>query len=91
MSDDNLRKSLLSRLVILLGENDIDTTDPTLRQTDEARSQGVNRLERGMHFFRQGIDRANRYDIPIEWKIETVPDAGHSDLEMSESALSFLI
>lgn len=91
VSDHRLTKALQKRLVVLLGEGDTDRSHRNLRRTPEALEQGGHRFERGKFFIETGKEAAKRLDVPFGWNLESVPEAAHSDSQMSEAALSHLL
>lgn len=86
ISEAKLKQAFSRRLVVLLGEEDTDSEDPTLRKTRSARSQGANRLERGYTFYDTAQDKATRYGVPLNWKLRTVPGANHHDPHIMPAA-----
>jgi poly(3-hydroxybutyrate) depolymerase len=85
-TEASLSKVLSRDFVLLLGEKDIDPNDPNMRKTPEANAQGKNRFQRGHYFFQQAKDEAARLNAVFSWRLGTVPDAAHSDKQMSEAA-----
>ncbi|NCF83926.1 MAG: hypothetical protein GWQ08_00090 [Verrucomicrobiaceae bacterium] len=90
VASSNLARALEQRLVILLGEEDVDQGHHSLRRTPEALDQGTHRLERGRFFLETGKEAAKRLGVEFGWRIETVAGAAHNDREMSATALRFL-
>jgi pimeloyl-ACP methyl ester carboxylesterase len=76
--------------VVLLGEKDTKRDDPNLRKTPEADAQGPNRLERGKRFYEVSRAQATTLRAPYRWQLRTVPNAGHSNQQMSETAARLL-
>jgi poly(3-hydroxybutyrate) depolymerase len=76
--------------VLMLGAQDTDRNDPNLRKTPKADAQGLTRLDRGMHYFKTVQSLAQREKAKFNWKMVTVPDVGHFDPKMSESASKVL-
>ncbi|MBK5287209.1 MAG: hypothetical protein JJE46_01960 [Acidimicrobiia bacterium] len=90
VTDAGLRRSLGAPLVVLLGEDDVETDTDNLRQTPEAERQGSNRLTRGRFFYEVARKRAAALETPFTWEIQTVPGAEHSDEEMAPAAADAL-
>lgn len=86
ITDKVLAAALGKPLTVLLGTADTDTADPDLRTTPEANRQGPHRLARGQSFFAAGRKRADRLGVPFGWRIEFVPDVGHSNRLMAKAA-----
>ena len=87
--DSKLAQALRRRLVILLGEEDVDKAHHSLRRTPRALEQGTHRLERGRFFVETGKESAKRLGVEFGWRIETVAGAAHNDREMSAAAVRF--
>lgn len=79
---DNINNYLGQDLVVLLGEEDTKRTS-SLRQTEEADAQGLNRFERGQFFYAQGQDEAQTLGVDFNWELQTVPGVGHDGKEMA--------
>ena len=73
-------------LMILLGELDRDPRHRYLRRTPEAMQQGPNRLARGHYFLRAGQAAAAALNVPLAWRLETVPGVGHDNSGMAKFA-----
>ncbi len=78
------------RLVVMLGEEDIDPESEGLPRSPEAMEQGKNRYERGQAFFRLAQRQAAARRVPFRWKLLSVPRVGHSNAEMSDAAVRYL-
>ena len=77
---------LSSKLVLLLGDKDIDPESYNLRQTREARAQGPHRLARGTYFLKTGLAMADKLGIPLGWKFKIVDGVGHDNGGMAKAA-----
>ena len=77
--DEALKRYLSQPLVMMLGEND---TEPDPRDGAGARSQGANRLDRGLRTFNQARQLAAGRGWPFNWKLIRVPGVGHSSKKM---------
>jgi pimeloyl-ACP methyl ester carboxylesterase len=88
-TNDNLKTLFASNLTILLGEDDTKQTR-SLRQTAEAMDQGGHRLARGKKYYETGKTTAAELNLPFRWRIQIVPDVGHSNGEMAPAAASIL-
>ena len=78
------------RLVIFLGDRDIDPKDPLLRTTKEAILQGNHRLERGHTFFRVAQGEARSMKVPFLWSLQIAPGVAHSNSGMATATVRFL-
>ena len=73
-------------ITILLGELDINPNSSSLRKTEEAMRQGKHRFERGNFFYNEAKEFAESKNWKFNWRLETVPNVGHSNLGMAETA-----
>lgn len=73
-------------MVILLGREDIDHTDPDLRNTPEAKRQGKNRLARGLAYFSAARTNSEKLGVDLRWRLMIVDDAGHVNAQMAAAA-----
>ncbi|AYQ29996.1 MULTISPECIES: hypothetical protein [unclassified Polaromonas] len=90
VSPDKLKQVFARKLIVLLGENDTQTDAANLPKARQATAQGVNRLERGTHFFAQAQAEAQRLGTPLAWERVTVPGVGHDSRRMSQAAARLL-
>ena len=86
-----LKKSFKKELVLFLGEldNENETRGRMLR-SETADRQGTNRLARGKHFYSTSEETAKNSGYKFNWKLEIVPDVGHDQKKMAESAAKYL-
>jgi hypothetical protein len=73
-------------MLVLLGENDTDTTDKYLPKNVEAMAQGHMRLARGNHFSRSAQTAADRLGATLNWTKLVVPNVGHDNSLMAPVA-----
>ena len=90
VSPDKLKQVFARRLVVLLGEADTQTDAANLPKARQATAQGVNRFERGTHFFAQAQAQAQKLGTPLAWERVTVPGVGHDSRSMSQAAARLL-
>ncbi|MCL2743092.1 MAG: hypothetical protein FWE67_04505 [Planctomycetaceae bacterium] len=64
-------------MVLLLGEKDTNTEDPTLSKSERSMQQGPHRFARGQFYYKMGTEVAKEEKCQFGWKIQTVPEAGH--------------
>lgn len=83
-----LRRFFRTPFAVLLGENDTTTaaTDPMVRGTPEAESQGATRLERGRHYFATAEEQSAALGAEFAWRLAIVPRAGHDAARVIDSA-----
>ena len=74
------------RLTILLGEADTDPNDPDLYHSPEADKQGLTRFERGKYFYAAAQAATAKDNLPLNWRLVTVPGVGHSNEKMAPAA-----
>ena len=83
---DQLIAAFEKELVLLLGREDVDYTDPDLRKTPEANRQGKNRFARGLTMFCVAKVNAGKLGAELKWRLMIVEDAGHVNAEMALAA-----
>lgn len=89
--EDDLADAFAVDLRIFLGGDDIDPDPGNLRTTPEARAQGANRLERGLHFMAESRRVAAERDDAFNWGLTVVPGVSHDHTAMAEAAAEFLL
>jgi len=90
VSPDKLKQVFARKLIVLLGEADIQTDAANLPKARQATAQGVNRFERGTNFFTQAQMQAQKLGTPLAWERVTVPGVGHDSRRMSQAAARLL-
>jgi hypothetical protein len=82
------RQVLSAPLTVLLGTRDTrgKEEDSNLRGTEGAMAQGANRLQRGMTYYEVGQQAARSANLPLAWKVQLVPGAGHEAAEVMAPA-----
>lgn len=80
------QKVFESRLVVMIGSDDIDASHKDLRQTKGVTFQGSTRLHRGLNFFRAARIFADDLAVPFYWRLETAPGVGHSNRRIAPFA-----
>ena len=86
ISDEQLAAAFQKDVVILLGREDVDETDPDLRNTPDAKLQGRNRFVRGLSFFSAAKNSAENLGVDLKWQLVVVEGAGHKNGQMAPSA-----
>lgn len=86
VGEAHLRQALTRRFVLLLGEGDVDSEDPTLNNSEGAKKQGANRLERGENFFFASSGAASALGVKMAWEMSMVAGTGHEGAAMSRAA-----
>ncbi len=90
LTDDDLRRLLGFRLIVMAGTADIDTTSEHFPRTKPAMAQGPTRYARAHNFIATARAQAARLGIPCAWTIIDVPDVGHDGERMSQAAARIL-
>jgi len=90
ISEEQLIAAFEKDVVLMLGREDLDQTDPDLRNTPEARRQGKNRLARGLAMFDVAKTNAEKLGVDLRWKLVLVDDAGHVNAQMAVAAAEFV-
>jgi pimeloyl-ACP methyl ester carboxylesterase len=90
ISDEQLVAAFQKDVVILLGREDIDETDPDLRNTPEAKGQGKNRFARGLTYFSVAKINAEKLGVDLQWRLVIIERAGHKNAQMAPAAAAFV-
>jgi dienelactone hydrolase len=90
LEHDHLKRYFSRPLVILLGDQDTDTSDPYLPRSEIATAQGPHRLARGHLHFNHCRQRARDLGVPLNWNLEVVPGAGHISQQIFDRAVEVL-
>jgi pimeloyl-ACP methyl ester carboxylesterase len=80
VSETTLKTAFSKEFGVFLGANDTDPTD--FDGIEAIRQQGFNRLERGRTFYAAAKRSAQNLNTPLNWKLLTVQDEGHTDLKI---------
>jgi pimeloyl-ACP methyl ester carboxylesterase len=86
VTEAQLVEALEKDVVLLLGREDVDRSDPDLRKTPEADAQGPNRFARGLTIFECAQKAAGELGADFGWQLEIVDGAAHSNAQMAEAA-----
>ncbi len=78
------------RIIVLLGDRDVDPLDPDLRRTPEALAQGEHRFSRGHAFFDRAKRAAAQRNAPFAWALRVAPGVAHSNGGMAPHAAPFV-
>jgi hypothetical protein len=80
-----------SDLVVLLGADDIDPHDSSLRRDAQSDEQGETRLERGFNFYLTAREAADEHDLAFRWRLQVTPGVAHSDGDIAPVAARLLL
>ena len=86
LSHAELLRLLAYPLTILAGDQDIETTGPSLPSQPEAIAQGPHRFARAHHYIRAGQAEAARRSTTCNWRLVPVAGIGHDGAAMSRVA-----
>ena len=86
VGEAELRQALQRRLIVMLGEKDIDPEHKDLNRSAGAMKQGPNRLERGENFFKAATAAAGELGVKFGWELVEVPDVAHDGEQMGKAA-----
>ena len=89
-NDVKLSRAFSRDFTILLGGKDVDPNDDQMNRSVQAVAQGVHRLVRGQNFFNAAQNEAMVRGFSFAWKLQTVPNAVHSNSQMVSAAADIL-
>jgi hypothetical protein len=87
---EQLKRAFGRKLIVLLGDQDLQTGGPNFPHSREAQSQGATRLERGRNFFAQAQSEADKLGAAFGWRLETVRGIGHDAKGRAKAAEQLL-
>jgi hypothetical protein len=90
VTETELKTAFATPLLILLGDQDTDAKDSSLRRAPEAMLQGFHRFARGHHFFEISQAKADSLETPFRWRLRTVPGVAHDNRGMAIAAVRYL-
>ncbi|HSE55770.1 MAG TPA: hypothetical protein VLA97_04990 [Nocardioidaceae bacterium] len=91
VDEEDLEGAFSTDMVVMLGADDIDPESESLRHDEQSDEQGDNRLERGLHYYREARMVADDHDLPFVWRLEVAPGIGHSQSDMARVAAPVLL
>ena len=90
IDEDGLKAAFSKELVLLLGREDTDFTDPDLRNTPAAKRQGKNRLARGLTMYYVAKTNAAKLNVELKWRVVAVEGADHNNAKMAPTAAKLI-
>jgi poly(3-hydroxybutyrate) depolymerase len=90
VSRDQLVRALGRKLIVLLGDQDVDPNHRDLRRTSEANAQGEHRYARGQAFFERARRAAEELNTVFAWELHSAPGVAHSNARMAPHAAPFV-
>ncbi|XOV88196.1 MAG: hypothetical protein ACFHX7_25100 [Pseudomonadota bacterium] len=86
----SLKLVLTRPMIVMLGDQDTDANDASLRQTSEAKRQGPHRFARGQFFMRRAERAARQVGVELAWRKVEVAGVAHSNRGMAVAAARLL-
>jgi pimeloyl-ACP methyl ester carboxylesterase len=86
LTDEDVVRLLACPMTILAGDQDIETSGPSLPAQPEAVAQGPHRFARAHHYFEAGKAEAARRGVACNWRLVPVAGIGHDGAAMSRVA-----
>ena len=86
VSDADIPDLLSRPLTVMLGEADDDPMHHNLPRQPQAVAQGPNRFARGQRYIQTARQIALERNLPLAWKLITVPGVAHSNPGMAPTA-----
>ena len=86
-----LRVAFGRNLTVMLGDADTDSNHRHLHNTPAAKRQGPHRYARGLSYFDRAQAAAAVIGVPFAWRLEIIPDAGHSTKAIRADAAEILL
>ena len=90
ITEEQLIEAFGKDVVLLLGREDVNRSDPDLRKTPEADEQGPNRFVRGQTMFARAKETADALGVELQWRLKIVDGASHSNAQMAQAAANFV-
>ncbi len=92
VSDTNLVKAYSKRVIVLLGDDDIDPEHSSLNKDLQSMRQGRHRFSRGHRFYMNSLFKASiLLKVPFNWSLSIAPGVGHSNRSMVKYAYPLLL
>lgn len=79
-----------AKLIVMLGDQDTDPNDSSLRHTPEADAQGLFRYDRGLYYFSESQRICKAGSMAFGWKKTVVPGVAHDYNAMLKAAIKEL-
>jgi hypothetical protein len=91
LGESDMGAAFRTDLTVLLGADDIDSGDDSLRHDDGSDAQGSTRLERGLNFYLAARRAAADKSLDFRWSMQVVPGVDHDHTAMARAAAPFLL
>ena len=86
LGDADVERLLAYPMTILAGDQDIETSEPSLPSQPEAIAQGPHRFARAHNYLKAGQAEATRRGVACNWQLVPVAGIGHDGAAMSRVA-----
>tara|TARA_Y100001935_G_scaffold174515_1_gene144229 strand:+ start:285 stop:1205 length:921 start_codon:yes stop_codon:yes gene_type:complete len=84
--ESSLAEKFQLPITIIVGENDNNPNDSSLRKTAEAMRQGNHRFERAKFFYNRAVEGSDKLGVNLNWTFRSVPNIGHSAVDIAPIA-----
>ena len=91
ISEDRLKWFLSLKGAVMLGNEDTDPNDGSLRNDKGTKEQGDNRFQRGIRYFERNVLIADSLDMPFRWRLQVIKNTAHDNSKMIQAAAPFLL
>ena len=91
ISEDRLKWFLSLKGAVMLGDEDTDPNDGSLRNDKGTKEQGDNRFQRGIRYFERNVLIADSLDMPFRWRLQVIKNTAHDNSKMIQAAAPFLL
>ena len=90
-NEDRLKWFLSLKGAVMLGDEDTDPNDGSLRNDKGTKEQGDNRFQRGIRYFERNVLIADSLDMPFRWRLQVIKNTAHDNSKMIQAAAPFLL
>lgn len=90
INEKELNTIFSKKLIVLLGDEDNNAFDKSLRNTFQAKDQGRHRFERGNNYFNFSKKLATNIEATFNWEMVYVEGASHHNSDMAEKAYEYI-
>ena len=91
ISEDRLKWFLSLKGAVMLGDEDTNPNDGSLRNDKGTKEQGDNRFQRGIRYFERNVLIADSLDMPFRWRLQVIKNTAHDNSKMIQAAAPFLL
>ena len=91
ISEDRLKWFLSLKGAVMLGDEDTNPNNGSLRNDKGTKEQGDNRFQRGIRYFERNVLIADSLDMPFRWRLQVIKNTAHDNSKMIQAAAPFLL